>query len=139
MERNTVYASLPWDDGSGGSAHDQDSELAGAIVMQAVKDYMKVLQNLWKKDVPLKKRRQLVIEKTELEQFFYSNEYQILTDLDPDVLLSGCRERAFELAKEKIQRQNRKKLKKMQKEMEDEHNETGKGITGSTYGTEAAE
>ena len=131
MENTMIAASLPWSDGSGSSFEDQYSELASAIVMQAVKDYMKLFQRLWKKDASLKIKRKLIIEKAEIEDFFYSDWYEFLTDLDPDRLLSGCRQRVVEKEKEKIHRQNMKRVKQLRKaaEMEELHNETGQSIT----------
>ena len=131
MENAMIPASPPWSDGSGSSCEDQYSELAAAIVFQAVKDYMNLIQKLWKKDVSLKIKRKLIIEKTEIEDFFYSDWYEFLTDLDPDRLLSGCRQRAMEKEKERIHRQNMKRVKQLRKaaEMEELHNEAGQSIT----------
>ena len=109
-----ISASLPWSDGTGGEYRGQFNELASAIVLQAVKDYMKTLQTMWNKDQTLKKKRKLIIELAELEEFFYSDWYDFLTDLDPDRLLDGCRKRALEQEKEKIRRKNVREIKRMQ-------------------------
>ena len=114
MANTMVPATLPWNNGTETSYEDQFTELASAIVYQAVKDYMKTMQALWKKDQTLKKKRNLVIEKMELEEFFYSDWYGFLTDLDPDRLLDGCRKRALEQEKERIRRQNLNEIKRMQ-------------------------
>ena len=116
MEKTMIAASLPWSNGSGFSYKDRHTELAASIVLQAVKDYIKVLRSLLKNSTSAARKRMLILEKNELEAFFYSEWYGFLTDLDPDRLLSGCQERAQEQEKERIRKQNKKKLKKMQEE-----------------------
>ena len=118
MENTMVAATLPWGNGVGSDYEDAYTNLAAAIVLQAVKDYMKLLQTLWKKEIPLRKKRELIVEKNELEEFFYSDWYEFLTDLDPDRLISGCRMRAMEKEKERIHKQNIRKKKQLQKAAE---------------------
>ncbi len=110
-----IDASLPWSDGSGPSYENEYTELASAIVLQAVRDYMSILQDLWKKDLTLKQKQQLIIDKAELENFFHSGWFEFLTDLDPDRLMEGCRLRALEQQKEKIQKENRRRVKALRK------------------------
>ena len=57
--------------------------LANAIVLSAVEDYRKVLQR-WSR-YPEKDAYQQ--EKTELEQFFRSDWFGILTGIDPELLI----------------------------------------------------
>ena len=61
--------------------------LANAIVEQAAKDYVKVLKRL----VLAPKNDSLFREKKELECFFHSSWYEVLTDVDPDYLLDRLR------------------------------------------------
>ncbi len=109
----TIPATLPWSDGTGPSCEDQYSDLAMAIVTQATRDYIQIFQKLWKKDNTLKMKRMLLFEKEQIEDFFHSDWYEFLTDLDPDMLLNGCRQRAVEKEKEKIKKQNKRKMKKL--------------------------
>jgi hypothetical protein len=62
-------------------------DLANAIIVQAVKDYRKILQAL-EKD-PL--NTQATYCKRELEKFFHSKWYRTLTNLDGNVLLDKLR------------------------------------------------
>ncbi len=110
-----IDASLPWSDGSGPSYENGYTDLASGIVLQAVRDYMDTLQNQWKKDLAFKEKQQLIIDKAELESFFHSSWFEFLTDLDPDRLMEGCRQRAMEQQKEKIQTKNRKRVKDLRK------------------------
>lgn len=115
MENTMISGSLPWSDGSGLSYNDQYAELASAIVFQAVKDYIKVLRALWKKGQTQEKKRKLIDEKTEIEEFFHSEWYGFLTDMDPSRLLSQCRWKAMEQEKEAIRKQNKRKIKQLLK------------------------
>ena len=63
--------------------------LAGAIILQAVQDYRRVLHTLkggyeWK----------AAAEKEELEKFFHSRWYGLLTALDPDYLMERLQKEA---------------------------------------------
>ena len=93
-------------------------ELAAAIVKSAVDDYIKVLRKLWRKTTDIKKKRKLIIEKAELEEFFHSEWYGMLTDIDPDRLIFECRLRAKEKEEASIARANGKKIKKLLDEAE---------------------
>ena len=117
-------------------------ELAAAIVKTAADDYVRVLQNLWgvsnksatdikgskgsrdskdtqnSKSKVTKKKVQLMAEKAELEDFFYSSWYETLTDIDPDRLIYQCRITAKAKEQAAIERANRKKIKALMKDME---------------------
>ena len=58
------------------------------------------------------------MEKAELEDFFHSAWYEILTDIDPDRLIYQCRITAREKEKAAIERANRKKIKELLREAE---------------------
>ena len=92
--------------------------LAAAIVKSAVDDYVRVLRKLWRKTTDIKKKRKLIVEKAELEEFFHSEWYGMLTDIDPDRLIYECRIRAREKEEAAIARANRKKIKKLLDEAE---------------------
>lgn len=62
--------------------------LGNAIILQAVKDYRKALKML-------KKHPHSVVAqgtKTEIEHFFYSPLYEMLTTVDPDILIRKLNE-----------------------------------------------
>ena len=88
------------------------TELAAGIVIRAVKDYVKIIQKPWCKKLTLAEKRKLVAAKLEIEEFFYSQWFEFLSDLDPDKILQNCRRKAIEDEKEKIKKQNAKKLKR---------------------------
>ena len=89
--------------------------LANAIILQAVRDYKKVLFRL--EDHP--NNRDANYEKKKLEQFFHSSWYNTLTDLDADTLISGVRARvkveAVERRKKKAENLRRKAERDMKK------------------------
>ncbi|MCR4884128.1 MAG: hypothetical protein K6A68_11185 [Clostridiales bacterium] len=62
-------------------------ELAQAIILQAVKDYRKVLKMLGRRpdNLPWMK------EKRSCESFFHSYWFSVLTGVDPDQILDGLR------------------------------------------------
>ena len=62
--------------------------LADAIVLQAVKDYRKVLKYL--KERP--RNIQAKLSKAEIEQFFYSKWFSTLTQIDPNTLITKLEE-----------------------------------------------
>lgn len=57
--------------------------LANAIIVQAADDYLKALRRLKKHPDSQK----YLDEITELETFFHSEKFEILTDVDPDYIL----------------------------------------------------
>ena len=82
--------------------------LANAIVLQAVKDYKAALHTL--EDYPESSfaKHEIVVQ----EKFFHSQWFGILTDLDPERLISGVKERvkieAVERRRKKAERLRRK-------------------------------
>lgn len=78
--------------------------LANAIILQAVKDYKKVLRRLARNPQNQDAQR----EKKHLERFFFSQWYGILTDLDPKLLISGVMKR---MHIEEEERRKRKQAK----------------------------
>ena len=64
--------------------------LANAIVKQAARDYMTALKRLKKNPYDRKKRKEV----RELEEFFHSDWYELLTDVDADYLIRKLREKA---------------------------------------------
>lgn len=75
--------------------------LANAIILQAVKDYKSALHRL--EEHP--GNREARHDKRALEYFFHSQWYGVLTDLDPERLISGVEER---VRKETVERRKRK-------------------------------
>ena len=97
-------------------------DLTAAIVKQAAEDYMAVLCKIWKtaekKDAAdVKAKRKLIVEKMELEEFFHSEWYEFLTDIDPDRLIFQCRVKAKEKMKKEIAQANKRKIKKLLKDV----------------------
>lgn len=68
--------------------------LANAIILQAVKDYKRVLHRLGANP----RNRDVMHEKERLERFFHSPWYEALTDLDADRLIEGVQERVLQEA-----------------------------------------
>ena len=89
-------------------------ELVIAIIKQAEKDYEGVLLRLFSRPTGTK-RMGLLKEKAELEDFFHSQWYQTLTEVDGDKLIELARLNAVEKAKVSIRRKQKKKLKEMEK------------------------
>ena len=108
-----VHGTLPWSDGSGGLCPSPYDDLATAIVLQAVKDYIKAIRRMWDPKVSKAKKRETILEKLELEEFFHSGWYDILCDLDPDKVIYNCHLRAEEQEKEAIRKQNKRKIKQL--------------------------
>lgn len=120
-------------------------DLAAAIVKNAAEDYIKLLRNLWSRKLDIRQKRKLIVEKAELEEFFHSGWYEMLTDIDPDRLIYQCRMLAKDKEKEAIERRNQKRVKQQLRDaewniqQEDIQNETGQNITRSADRTETAE
>jgi len=111
-----VKASLPWSDGSGPNMESPYKDLAAAIVLQAVKDYIAAIRKMWKPTVSVTKKRVLVMEQIEIEAFFHSPWYDTLCDINPDKVIRNCRLRAEEQEKAAIQKQNKRRIQKLLKE-----------------------
>lgn len=77
-------------------------ELAVAIVKAAVKDYIKTLQKLMRKNIKNEKRKGLTFEKKSIEHFFYSSWFEFLVDIDPDHLIKECCELAAKKEKKRL-------------------------------------
>lgn len=86
--------------------------LVAAIVKQAVRDYERILVQLFSRPAGEKQIR-LNMEKVELEVFFHSAWYGTLTDIDGDRLIRTVRSHALDKAKEIIRRKHQKRLKEM--------------------------
>ena len=120
----------PWDDGSGPDYSSSYQDLATAIVLLAVRDYKKTLRAIWKNPKTASKRRRLMEKKAELEDFFYSSDYEIYCNIDPNKLIKNCRLTAIEDEKKAISRRNKRKIKEQLKanNEEEQAHETGKSI-----------
>lgn len=68
---------------------DPYQNLANAIVAQAAEDYLLALKKLKKNP----RNRMAMDEAMQLEKFFHSGWYEILTDVDPDYLIRKLREK----------------------------------------------
>ena len=120
----------PWNDGSGPDYSSPYKDLATAIVLLAVKDYKKTLRAIWKNPESEYKRRKLIAQKAELEEFFYSDDYRMYCSIDPDKLIKHCHMTAIEDGKKAIFRRNKRKIKEQLKANNEEEQayETGKSI-----------
>ena len=68
---------------------DPYQNLANAIVAQAAEDYLSALKRLKKNPA----NRMAMDDAMQLEKFFHSGWYEILTDVDPDYLIRKLREK----------------------------------------------
>ena len=64
--------------------------LANAIIIQATKDYRHAIQALKRNP----RNQAAMAEAMEIEMFFHSSWYKVLTDLDPNYLLNRLRKEA---------------------------------------------
>lgn len=64
--------------------------LASAIVLMAAKDYRSALKRL--KGRPEDERA--MAKRLEIEEFFFSDEFQLLSNLEPELLISKLHEEA---------------------------------------------
>lgn len=105
----------------GTSAKDDPyTELAAAVLMQAVDDYIEVLKKLLKGGLTKSEIRDCEILKKELERFFYSQEYEfytafLSTEIDPQALIKHCPIRAKERLEEEKQKEEEKAKKAAEK------------------------
>lgn len=105
----------------GTSAKDDPyTELAAAVLMQAVDDYIEVLKKLLKGGLAKSEIRDCEILKKELERFFYSQEYEfytafLSTEIDPQALIKHCPIRAKERLEEEKQKEEEKAKKAAEK------------------------
>ena len=129
MKEIIPHMRSPWDDGSGPDYSSPYQDLATAIVLLAVKDYKKTLRAIWRNPKSEAERRKLIEEKTELEEFFYSDGYRMYCNIDPDKLIKNCYLTAIEDEKKAITRRNKRKIKEQLKDNKEEQaHETGKSI-----------
>ena len=112
-ETGVINASVSRNAAGGYSEYSPWLYLAAGIVKQAADDYVIVLRKLWRKTDDIKTKRDLIVKKAQLEDFFYSSWYQTLTDIDPDKLIYQCRITAKKKEKAAIQRDNQKKIKEL--------------------------
>ena len=68
---------------------DPYQNLANAIVAQAAQDYLSALKKLKKNP----RNRTAMDEAMQMEKFFHSGWYEILTGVDPDYLIRKLREK----------------------------------------------
>ena len=108
----------------GTSAKDDPyTELAIAVLMQAVDDYIEVLKTLLKGGLTKSEIRDCEILKKELERFFYSQEYEfytafLSTEIDPQALIKRCPIRAKERLEEEKKKEEEKAKKAAEKAAE---------------------
>ena len=108
----------------GTSAKDDPyTELAVAVLMQAVDDYIEVLKTLLKGGLAKSEIRDCEILKKELERFFYSQEYEfytafLSTEIDPQALIKNCPIRAKERLEEEKKKEEEKAKKAAEKAAE---------------------
>ncbi len=115
MMDQMIRATIPWSDGSKNVDPSPLTDLASAIVHQAVKDYIEAIRKMWNPKTSKKEKCAIILKKIELEEFFYSEWYSFLCDLDPDKVIYNCRIRSEEQEKELIRYQNKRKKKKLLK------------------------
>ena len=87
-------------------------ELGAAIVLQAVKDYIRVLRYLWRGRGSVEDKRKNLSTKMEIERFFRSQWYEALSDIDPERLMRECSLQAKKKEREAIEQKNRRALRK---------------------------
>ena len=96
---------------TGGSYNTDDglgenyAALAVAIIEKAIRDYDVVLEQLYVEHDP-GRRIQLFTLKVDVETFFHTAWFEVLTDLDPNYLLKRTREIATRSIKQKIRRRH---------------------------------
>ncbi len=105
-------------DGNRSSRETPYDYLAAAIVKQAAKDYVRVTRKLWNKNIKIVQRRNLLLEKVELTEFFCSEWYEQLTDIDSEKLIARCKVIAREQEKQAIKNRNRASIQKMLKKQQ---------------------
>ena len=107
-----------WTNDSKASSETPYDDLAAAIVKQAANDYVRVIRKLWQKNLKIIQKRNLLLEKVELEEFFYSSWYSQLTYIDPEKIIARCVVNAREKEKQAIRSRNKAKIRKMLKEQQ---------------------
>ena len=115
IEPKDDYTESVWVAGSRAAKESSYAYFAAAIVRQAVNDYVKVISKLWQKNCSITQRRNLMLTKVELEEFFSSEWYACLTDIDPEMLMARCKLIAREKQKQIIQSRNRARIRREHK------------------------
>ena len=116
MMTEAINGREPWNDGSHAGFDSPYQDLATAIVIRAVEDYKKTLRRLWRPGLDLSTRRNLILTKNEIEGFFHSSWYEMLTDISPDKLIYHSIQTAKEEERKLIEKKNRKKARELAKE-----------------------
>ena len=116
MEQLLIHGTMAGHDSGGYNADSPYLDLAAAVVKTAADDYIKILRKLWSRKLELHQKRKLIVKKAELEEFFHSSWYEMLTDIDPDRLMYQCKLCAKEREKEAIERRNKKRVKQVLRE-----------------------
>ena len=88
-------------------------DLRSAIVGQAAKDYINVMRRLWRKETGVEEKRRLMKVRAELEEFFYSDWYGLLCDVEPGKMIAGCVRKAMEVERRMIEKENEKRIEEM--------------------------
>ena len=123
-----ILARQPWNTGTS-SGSDPYTELAVAVVLQAVEDYIKVLKKLLKGNLCADEETDCEIKKQQIERFFRSPDYEFYiafmnTEIEPETLIYHCCLRAKEQFKEERKNEKEKICKQAEKSRE-YHNEGG--------------
>ena len=100
---------LQWDIQAGISGYSGYNELAMAIIVQAIKDYVGVLRQMMRK-MEANKKCKLILQRRSLEGFFRSSWFEALCDLNGEVLITQCHKYAVWLEKEWIRKKNRERI-----------------------------
>lgn len=79
------------------NSYDPYQALANAIIVTAAEDY----KLLYEQSLVNPNNRSVRMKRTHLEKFFYSDLYQMLSDLDADYLLKRIREEVNNKLKER--------------------------------------
>ena len=118
----------------GTSAKDDPyTELAVAVLMQAVDDYIEVLKTLLKGGLAKSEVRDCEILKEEVERFFYSQEYEfyaafLSTEIAPQALIKHCPIRAKERLEEERQKEEEKAKKAAEKAAKEHQEQAEKAV-----------
>ena len=123
--------------GGGSSMGSPYTDLATAIVHQAVKDYIKIIRMLWTPNLSLTVKRRCAQKKMEIEAFFHSSWYEMLCDIDPDKVIVNCHRQAEERERESIRWRNQRKVQQLVKAVElqkETEPETANSNSGTTNG-----
>ena len=113
---HVIYGSLPWKEDSDSGLDSSYQELAAAIIMQAVKDEISAIRALWNPKLSIEEKRKKLIEKMEIEDFFRSQWYEAICEIEPEKIIHRCRVCAEEEERERIREQSKRKSNSLKKE-----------------------